>query len=93
MTDWRKAAACRTEDPETFFASDLTAAGKANIRHAKVICWTCPSKAACGQWAIDTRQAFGVWGGVSERERRAILRWRGVRLVADPDDADTEAAA
>lgn len=93
MTDWRKAAACRNEDPEAFFASDLTAAGKAHTRHAKVICWSCPSLQACGQWAIDTRQAFGVWGGVSERERRAILRRRGVRLVADPDEADAKDAA
>lgn len=91
--DWRSAAACRTEDPEIFFASELTAEGQANIRHAKVICWRCPSMQECGQWAIDTRQGFGVFGGISEKERRTILRRRGIRLPEDPDAADARQAA
>lgn len=84
--DWRDAAACRSEDPEIFFASPLTAAGKATVRHAKTICWKCPSQLACGAWALDTRQAFGVFGGMTEGERRVILRRRGVRMnTSDPD--------
>lgn len=81
--DWRDAAACRTEDPEIFFASELTAEGKAAVRHAKVICWRCPSMHACGQWAIAERVPFGVFGGVSESDRRTILRRRGIRLPSD----------
>lgn len=92
-SDWRDKASCRTEDPNLFFASEVTPAGQANIRHAKVICWRCPSMYQCGQWAIDTRQGFGVWGGVSERERRAILRRRGIRLVEDPDTAEAKQVA
>lgn len=90
--DWRDQAACRTEDPEIFFASEVTPAGQANIHHAKVICWRCPSMEACGAWAFQTRQAFGVWGGVSERERRKIFRRRGVRLAEDPDAAEARLA-
>lgn len=90
--DWRDEGLCRGEDPELFFSSEQTAQGKANVRHAKVICWRCPSMEACGQWAIATRQPFGVWGGVSEGERRSILRRRGVR-IKDVDPDETEAVA
>lgn len=92
-SDWRDVTACRGEDPEIFFASELTAEGQAHIRHAKVICWRCPSQQACGQWAFDRRIPFGVYGGVSEAERRKILRRRGVRLLEDPDAAETRAAS
>lgn len=84
--DWRDTAACRGEDPDLFFASNATTQGQAAIRRAKATCWTCPSMNACGQWAMDTRQPFGVWGGVSETERRSILRRRGIRLLTDDED-------
>lgn len=85
--DWRDAAACRDEkeNPEDWFPIGVTPAAKAQERHAKAVCWSCPALQACGQWALQTRQPFGVWGGLSEAERRAILRRRGVRLPADPD--------
>lgn len=91
--DWRDDAACAGEDSEIFFASEGTPAGQAKVRHAKVVCWSCPSMQACGQWAFETRQAFGVWGGVAERERRAILRRRGIRLLEDPDAAEAKQLA
>lgn len=91
--NWRDVAACRETDPELFFASPQTAVGQADIRHAKVICWSCPVMQACGQWAFETRQPFGVWGGVSEAERRRILRRRGVRLADDPDAAEARVAS
>lgn len=90
---WWDTAGCVGEDTEIFFASSATGAGRADIRHAKVICWQCPSMQACGQWAIDNRVPFGVWGGVSEAERRALLRRRGVRMLEDPGDDETGAAA
>jgi WhiB family redox-sensing transcriptional regulator len=92
-TDWRDNAACTDQESDLFFASELTATGKADVRHAKTICWRCPSLQPCGQWALETRQAFGVWGGMSERERRRILRRRGVRLPDDPDATATGTAA
>lgn len=85
--DWRDAALCRGKDenPEDWFPLGAGPTAKAQEQHAKAVCWTCPAIQACGQWAIETRQPFGVWGGMSETERRAILRRRGVRLPVDPD--------
>jgi hypothetical protein len=86
-SDWRDAAACRTEDPEDFFPIGASPAAKAAERHAKTVCFACPSYQACGQWALETRQAFGIWGGMTEAERAKVLRRRGIRLSAVEDEA------
>jgi WhiB family redox-sensing transcriptional regulator len=80
VTDWRLTAACRAEDPEDFFPVGATPAAKATERHAKAICWTCPSLQPCGMWALEKREPAGVWGGMTEAERAKILRRRGIRL-------------
>ncbi|WP_332112992.1 WhiB family transcriptional regulator [Streptomyces sp. ActVer] len=72
--DWRDQAACRDEDAETFFPVGTTPPALAKTRRAKVVCSGCPVLQECGAWALDTRQAYGVWGGMSERERAGILR-------------------
>lgn len=90
--DWRESAACAGLNDDTFFPLGNGPEAQAQTRHAKATCFGCPVQPACGQWAIDNRIGSGVWGGVDEKERRAILRRRGVRLPADPD-TDTEAAA
>ena len=64
-------AACAAADPDLFF--DPAAEREAE---AKAICAGCPARRACLGWALDTRQAFGIWGGTNEEERRAILRQR-----------------
>lgn len=88
--NWRDNAACRSEDPEDWFPIGASPAAKAQERHAKAVCWHCPSLEACGRWALETRQPFGVWGGMSEGQRRAILRRRGVRVHdVDPDLMET----
>lgn len=74
--DWRDQGTCRDQDPELFFASDATKAGQADTEHAKAICRACPVLATCREWALTTRQKFGVWGGLGEKERRNILRQR-----------------
>jgi hypothetical protein len=84
-TDWRDAAACRDEDAELFFPVGATPAANAQTRHAKVICSGCPVLQACGAWALATRQAFGVWGGMSEAERRGLLR-QAARRNLTPDE-------
>lgn len=89
-TDWRDHAACRNEDPEDFFPGSAGPAAQAQERHAKAVCFVCPSQQPCGLWALQTRQEFGVWGGLSEAERRAILRRRGRRINdVDPDQPAT----
>jgi WhiB family transcriptional regulator, redox-sensing transcriptional regulator len=69
-------AACRTADPELFFGSDAERMTDRQCRaaQAKAICAGCPIRAACLAWALDTGQAFGIWGGADEDERGAMLR-------------------
>ncbi len=69
-TDWATLAACRTTDPDTLFVQ-----GAAQNR-AKAICVGCTVRTECLADALDNRVEFGVWGGMTERERRALLRRR-----------------
>ncbi len=69
-TDWASFAACRTTDPDTLFVQ-----GAAQNR-AKAICVGCDVRTECLADALDNRVEFGVWGGMTERERRALLRRR-----------------
>ncbi len=77
---WRSHAACRNEDPELFFPRGEGTPNTEQIDEAKAICRACPVLAACRRWALTTGQDHGVWGGLSESERRRVLR----RLAEDP---------
>jgi WhiB family transcriptional regulator, redox-sensing transcriptional regulator len=68
--DWTTSARCRTTDPD-----DLFVQGAAQNR-AKQVCLGCPVRTECLADALDNRVEFGVWGGMTERERRALLRRR-----------------
>lgn len=72
--DWRHRAACLTEDPELFFPIGNTGPAVHQIDDAKAICNSCSVMEVCLKWAIDTSQDSGVWGGLSEDERRALKR-------------------
>ena len=72
--DWRHEAACRDEDPELFFPIGNTGPAIAQIEEAKAVCARCPVATPCLQWAIESGQDAGVWGGLSEDERRALKR-------------------
>ena len=68
---WRQRAACRGLDPEIFYpASDEEA------EEAKAICVSCPVHQLCLEHALAHRERDGVWGGLTERERRRVLRQR-----------------
>lgn len=67
VDDWRDQSACRDADPETFFPAPSDTAG---IAEALNHCAVCPVKQRCLQYAISTRQEYGVWGGLSENEVR-----------------------
>ena len=77
--DWRHRAACRDEDPELFFTIGNTGPALLQIEQAKAVCRRCEVADACITWALETGQDSGVWGGLSEDERRALKR-RGARL-------------
>ncbi|MFD5316820.1 WhiB family transcriptional regulator [Streptomyces sp. NPDC127098] len=67
---WTARAACRKADPDELFVQ-----GAAQNR-AKAVCNGCPVRTECLADALDNRVEFGVWGGMTERERRALLRRR-----------------
>jgi len=68
--DWTASAACRRSDPDALFVQGA----EQNV--AKRICRGCPVRYECLADALDNRIEFGVWGGMTERERRALLRRR-----------------
>ncbi|HEY6736360.1 MAG TPA: WhiB family transcriptional regulator [Candidatus Saccharimonadia bacterium] len=72
--DWRHRAACLDEDPELFFPIGNTGAALLQIEEAKVVCRNCRVLEKCLAWALETSQDAGVWGGLSEDERRALKR-------------------
>jgi WhiB family redox-sensing transcriptional regulator len=74
VADWRQQGACGQEDPELFFPVGNTGPALLQIEEAKAVCRRCPVMETCGDWAMDTGQDSGVWGGLSEDERRAIKR-------------------
>ncbi|MDA0566519.1 WhiB family transcriptional regulator [Streptomonospora sp. S1-112] len=67
---WAARGLCRKTDPDALFVQ-----GAAQNR-AKLICRGCPVRTECLADALDNRIEFGVWGGMTERERRALLRRR-----------------
>lgn len=75
--DWRQLAACKEEDPELFFPIGTSGPALLQIEQAKAVCFRCPAATDCLAWALDTGQDSGVWGGLSEDERRALKRRMG----------------
>ena len=67
---WADAALCRSTRPDELFVK-----GAAQNR-AKQICGQCPVRTECLSEALDNKVEWGVWGGMTERERRALLRRR-----------------
>jgi WhiB family transcriptional regulator, redox-sensing transcriptional regulator len=67
--DWTDQARCRGVDPEQFFVRGATAS-----RAAIKVCTRCPVKDECLRYAIEQGIDFGVWGGLTERQRRAYQR-------------------
>lgn len=72
--DWRHRAACLNEDPELFFPIGNSGPALIQIEQAKRVCAECEVSDICLKWAIETGQDAGVWGGMSEEERRALKR-------------------
>lgn len=75
---WRTRSICRDTDPDLFFPVGTTGQALVQIERAKEVCAECPVHDDCLQYALDTNQDSGIWGGMSEEERRNIRR----RMVA-----------
>lgn len=71
---WRTHATCRDTDPELFFPIGTTGQALLQIAKAKSVCCECPVNVECLQFALETNQDTGIWGGTSEEERRQMRR-------------------
>jgi WhiB family redox-sensing transcriptional regulator len=74
---WRRAALCAETDPEAFFPEK-----GGSTREAKRVCAGCPVRMQCLEYALGNDERFGIWGGLSERERRRIRLQRRTPLSA-----------
>ncbi len=67
--DWQERALCAQTDPEAFFPEK-----GGSTREAKRVCLTCDVRGECLEYALSNDERFGIWGGLSERERRKLKR-------------------
>ncbi|WP_280521659.1 WhiB family transcriptional regulator [Rhodococcus sp. B50] len=72
LQQWQTRADCRFIDPSIFFPSDDESRGMRQRRErtAKQICTSCPVRIPCRDYALETRERHGIWGGTSEADRR-----------------------
>jgi WhiB family redox-sensing transcriptional regulator len=71
LVDWRRLAACRSAEPDLFFP--VSGRGwTRQVEQAKALCGGCPVRRQCLQYAISGDEAYGVWGGMTEDERRRV---------------------
>ena len=68
--DWRQRAACLPVDPDLFFPVSAEGRSLEQVARAKAVCARCRVRRECLAFALGTGQAHGVWGGLSEQERR-----------------------
>ncbi|WP_159623698.1 WhiB family transcriptional regulator [Ruania rhizosphaerae] len=87
--DWTLQAACAKRSPDELFVQG------AAQRQVREICFQCPVRIDCLVDALDNRIQFGVWGGMTERERRALLRsepdvdsWRA--MLGEVNDSELD---
>lgn len=76
---WQDKAACKGMDPTLFFGPEFAETVKEKRDRedaAKAVCATCPVKKDCLEYALEAREAYGIWGGLTELERKTLLRKR-----------------
>lgn len=76
---WQRQANCMGVDPDLFFPERGS-----STREAKEVCRGCVVREDCLEYAIVHSEKFGIWGGLSERERRRIRRSRAVERTSGP---------
>ena len=77
-TGWQLAANCLGVDPDLFFPER-----GASTKEAKAVCQGCVVREDCLEYALANGEKFGIWGGLSERERRRIRRQRALARAAE----------
>ena len=66
---WQERALCAQTDPEAFFPEK-----GGSTREAKKVCLSCDVRGECLEYALANDERFGIWGGLSERERRRLKK-------------------
>ena len=79
---WQERALCAQTDPEAFFPEK-----GGSTREAKKVCLTCDVRTDCLESALEKDERFGIWGGLSERERREAQEARRLTSSGDPPAA------
>jgi WhiB family redox-sensing transcriptional regulator len=74
---WQLYANCLGVDPDLFFPER-----GASTKEAKAVCRACVVREDCLEYALDNSEKFGIWGGLSERERRRLRRARALARAA-----------
>jgi WhiB family redox-sensing transcriptional regulator len=77
--EWQEQAACRDYDNELFFGPDHSESElekQTREMRAKAVCKTCPVAAPCLEFAMETNQKYGIWGGLTDKERASLKRRR-----------------
>lgn len=75
--EWMDEGRCRGIGWDQFFAPDIDGANTPNQSAARKLCLGCPVTAECLEYALETDSRFGVWGGISERQRLRLHQLRG----------------
>ncbi len=75
--DWRNRAACADRDTNLWFPIGTTGPALEQLAEAKAVCAACAVREECLVFAVTTNQEYGIWGGLTEDERRDVRRtWR-----------------
>jgi len=90
MMGWLDQAACLDHDTDDFFPDGVTPPAKRQAAAAKRVCSRCPVRDRCLTWALESEANHGVWGGLTEKERRSVKRREAQRRAHEPSKADRQ---
>ncbi len=79
MANPKPRPACADRDPELWFPVGHSGPAVQQAEYAKAICARCPLQVPCLEWALDHNATHGIWGGLTDTERRNVKRNRALR--------------
>ncbi|HEY2550793.1 MAG TPA: WhiB family transcriptional regulator [Streptosporangiaceae bacterium] len=79
--DWRSGAACLSADPDLFFPISATPASASQVSCARAYCARCEVRSDCARFALEHPEVQGIWGGLTDAERKSLLRGRRDRAA------------